>query len=383
VSLPIERNCVTIALHQSQVQKISMLSLNQGTTLKTQPSNSDLTVNLSLNCRTALAITTFLLLILLLCSCTNQLPLYNSNPIKNTNTLNPHYVTTRQGQIEYYRFGKGTPIILIPGYVTDVTSWDRDFLLTLAQHHDVIILNNRNVGGSITHSSHYESSDLAHDIDRLIKTLQLKKPAILGISMGGMIAQAVVIHYANDIGQLILINTLIAGNKAVHPNPEIEKSLYNMPTDKLHRYFMAIHLFFPPNWQVRMGYKLATNRFLPAHYTEVNPAAIIPAQRHFIVNWLHDNTAARKIAKLRMPVLILNGKADIIIPPVNSVILAHTIPKAILLRWQEGGHAMIYQFPEEIGNAINNFLLTSSTIGPSHPLTGDNHHYETTSQHTP
>ena len=57
-----------------------------------------------------------------------------------------------------------------------------------------------------------------------------------------------------------------------------------------------------------------------------------------------------------MPVLILNGGADVVIPPVNSIILANTIPQARLMRWPEGGHAMIYQYPEELAGAINDFI---------------------------
>jgi pimeloyl-ACP methyl ester carboxylesterase len=55
-------------------------------------------------------------------------------------------------------------------------------------------------------------------------------------------------------------------------------------------------------------------------------------------------------------VLILNGKADIVIPPANSVILAKVIPRAQLVRWNDGGHAMIFQYPEAIGDEINNFM---------------------------
>ena len=57
-----------------------------------------------------------------------------------------------------------------------------------------------------------------------------------------------------------------------------------------------------------------------------------------------------------MPVLILNGEADSVIPPINSIILTRTIPHAQLVRWKEGGHAMIYQYPEQIANTVNDFI---------------------------
>ncbi len=121
------------------------------------------------------------------------------------NQLAPHYASIQQGKIEYYELGHGTPIVLIPGYATDVTSWNKVFVATLASHHRVIILNNRNVGGSHLPSSHYGSQDLANDTDQLIHQLHLKKPAVIGISMGGMIAQQLAIMHPNSVGQLILI----------------------------------------------------------------------------------------------------------------------------------------------------------------------------------
>lgn len=82
----------------------------------------------------------------------------------------------------------------------------------------------------------------------------------------------------------------------------------------------------------------------------------MPQQRQLIERWLDDNATAKKISQLPMPVLVLNGEADIVIPPVNSEILANTIPHAQLVRWKEGGHAMIYQYPVEMGNKINHFI---------------------------
>ena len=57
-----------------------------------------------------------------------------------------------------------------------------------------------------------------------------------------------------------------------------------------------------------------------------------------------------------MPVLILNGTADAVIPPINSSILVQTIPHAELIRWKDGGHAMIYQYPKQIAQCIDNFI---------------------------
>lgn len=292
--------------------------------------------------------------ILAACSLHNSLvSQYLSTP---SNTLQPHYATVKNGRIQYFRFGHGSPIILIPGYATDISSWSNTFLKELATHHELIVLNNRNVGGSIVNSSRYDIKDLASDTWQLIEDLHLKKPAILGISMGGMIAQQLAILHPAQLGSLILINTAIAGHQAIHPSPDIEKKMKYRPTYKIARLTSALELFSPPSAAARMTYALISDRFLPKNYKEADTSSIMPTQEKLVMGWIKDDTAATQIATLPMPTLVLNGEADVVIPPINSVILAETIPHAQLKRWQNGGHGMIFQYPASIAEAVNAFV---------------------------
>lgn len=236
-----------------------------------------------------------LVLILFMSACTIQHQFENRQVYQILNQASPHYAAIDQGQLEYYQFGRGSPIVLIPGYVTDITSWNKPFLSALAQKHQLIVFNNRNVGGSYVNASHYQSQDLAKDIHQLIKKLHLKKPAIVGLSMGGMIAQQLAVRYPQDIGQLILINTAIAGKQSVRPSPTVEKLILNMPTNKLGRYLLARKLFFPKSERTAMGQALIFDRFQPKKYTEINPRSVISEQRQLILQWAQDDTSAKKI----------------------------------------------------------------------------------------
>lgn len=278
---------------------------------------------------------------------------------KTESPLIPQYTRVVGGKMEYYQLGKGSPIVLIPGYATDVSSWSSDFLYALAKKHQLIILNNRNVGGSRIHSERYRSSDLANDVAQLIQNVQLKKPTVLGISMGGMIAQQVAVLHPNLVGQLILINTAIAGHQSVHPSPKMEQKLLAIPHNKLGFYNVAVNLFFPSAWKIKMAGKLITDRFQPKNYNEIDLKRIIPYQHKLLMGWGQDEVTAKKIRLLPMPVLILNGSVDVVIPPINSSILAKTIPHAELIRWKEGGHAMIYQYPKEVAYIIDGFITKS------------------------
>lgn len=271
------------------------------------------------------------------------------------NNLLPNYVAIPHGQIEYYQTGQGTPIILISGYATDVSSWNRKFLVTLQQNHKLYIPNNRGVGKSKIASVSYQSEDLANDIYAMIQQLKIKKPTIIGISMGGMIAQKLAVLHPEVLGKLVLINTAISGEKAVLPSNQVKETLLNL-SNKFGFFLTAIKFFFPPEWKVKMIYALIVEHFQPRNLTPIDLNLILKKQQQLILNWPKDNNTAEKLKKINIPVLILNGEADIIIPPINSLLLSNTIPHAKLMRWQDGGHAMIYQYPKEIGNAIHHFI---------------------------
>lgn len=267
-----------------------------------------------------------------------------------------HFISVEKGQLEYYQLGSGSPIVLITGYGMDISSWNRKFLLALSKQHRVVVFNNRNIGRSFIRSLKYDTVSLARDTHQLISKLHLKKPAVLGISMGGMIAQQFAVLYPKQVSHLILINTAIAGKKAIHPSIATERKVWAMPASKFGQYFFALNLFFPTDEKWRMAVVLVKDRFSPKDYVSLDVSGVLPFQRLLVLRWLHNEAVAERLAKLTLPVLVLNGASDAVIPPINSNILVQVIPHAKLQQWRDGGHAMIYQYPEELAQVINRFM---------------------------
>jgi pimeloyl-ACP methyl ester carboxylesterase len=271
--------------------------------------------------------------------------------------LKPRYLSITGGQLEYFQLGQGSPIVLIAGYACDVTSWNRHFLLKLAQQHQVIIFNNRNVGGSQFQSNDYDAAALAADTVQLVRGLQLKTPTIIGLSMGGMIALQFAVSYSNEVGRLILMNTILPGENAHHPDEKVQEELINMPKNMISLYLLSFRLFFPRSTILPVTVALIKDRFLPKNYnTPGFTDAVLTQQQSLVKKWSQDEETAQEISKLQMPTLILNGGADKVFPPDNSEILSQTILHAQLIRWAKGGHAMIFQYPVEIAIAITTFI---------------------------
>lgn len=280
-----------------------------------------------------------------------------SSDAQASERLIPSYLPVKHGEIEYYRFGEGDPIVLINGYGNNVSSWNRHFLNELSRQHEVIIFNNRNVGGSVIRSASYTSLDLANDTWQLIEGLHLQQPTILGFSMGGMIAQQVTILHPKEIKNLILLNTAMAGSQAVAPDNVIQDTMFNPPANALKRDTAIIKILSPRGWRLHTALSLEFDKFKPDQIEPLPSKAILNKQRQLIVDWSNNNDAAKQIARLDLPVLILNGGSDQILPPKNSDVLFHNIHTAKLVRWQDGGHSMIFQHPREIAYVINDFLI--------------------------
>lgn len=298
-----------------------------------------------------------LLISLMACATIIKEP-YTSN---NASPIRLQYAHVKNGQIEYVRFGHGSPIIFINSYTADLSYWDIRMLNRLATQHDLIIINNRNVGNSYANDRNYSARDLAEDNYQLIQTLHLKHPAVLGISMGGFIAQQLAVMHPHQISALILINTAIAGY-AVYPSVSVEHTIFNLSRNIIIRSFQFIPIVAPEGDRTQFTFAILQYRLIPPGYPYDNfPSdATLAQQRSLILNWANDKNTFKEIAHLQTPTLILNGGADILLPPINSDIFAKNIRHSTLIRWQEGGHVMIFQYPIEIADRINNFLADYS-----------------------
>lgn len=107
----------------------------------------------------------------------------------------------------YYEMeGQGHPLILICGYTSDLSSWD--FIRgELAKHFQLLLFDNRGAGRTQVPEGKFTIDQMAEDTIALARHLNLKRPHILGHSMGGMIAQMIAYRYPDFIGKAIFSST--------------------------------------------------------------------------------------------------------------------------------------------------------------------------------
>ena len=96
-------------------------------------------------------------------------------------------------QLDYERAGEGPPLLAIMGMSGTYLHWGEPFLSQLRESFEVIVYDHRGVGSSSRLEGPITIAELAADAAGLIRALELDSVHVLGISMGGMVAQELVL----------------------------------------------------------------------------------------------------------------------------------------------------------------------------------------------
>ena len=106
----------------------------------------------------------------------------------------------------YREVGAGSPLLLITGFGASMDDWPPSFVDTLAGQHEVIVLDNAGVGQTSAAASSSITA-MADQTSDLMSALHLRRSAVLGWSMGGMIAQALAVDHPAQVSRLVLTAT--------------------------------------------------------------------------------------------------------------------------------------------------------------------------------
>ncbi len=106
---------------------------------------------------------------------------------------------TSMGSVGYRTFGSNPPLIVIMGYGGTLETWDPRFVDALAQHHRVVMFDNAGIGKTQALAAPLTIDAMAGQTSAVITALGLKKPDVLGWSMGGMIAQALAVEHPSQV----------------------------------------------------------------------------------------------------------------------------------------------------------------------------------------
>ncbi|MDA8330171.1 MAG: alpha/beta hydrolase [Candidatus Dormibacteraeota bacterium] len=255
-----------------------------------------------------------------------------------------------------HEVGRGAPLLLIPGLGTDHHAfvWN---VGELSRRWRCLVLDQRGIGGSDATPGPYTMGQLADDAGAVVAALAPSGAFVMGVSMGGMVAQELAIRHPDAVLSLVLGCTGPGGRVAVRADPADTRLLLGGDAKE-------------PGLAYRVACQVLYERTWREHHPEVIEDAVHWRATHpvrpgvFAAHWAairHHDTGDR-LGQISAPTLVLHGTSDVVMPPGNGAVLAERIPHSTL-RWLAGrGHMFFQEDPGVTLALLEEHLLTPAGV---------------------
>ena len=258
-------------------------------------------------------------------------------------------------ELYYERTGDGEPLLLIQGMSGTHHAWGRPFLTALEQSFECIVFDNRGVGGSSITEEPFTIAELAADSDGLLDALAIDRAHVLGISMGGMVAQQLALAHPERLLSLTLGCTYCGGPGSILMDPaDFQNMAEAMASGDRARVLRAM-------WELNLSpaFRAEEGRF--AEFAAMAEAATVP-QRTIELQLqaiVAHNTQSR-LPELETPTLVIHGTADRVLPYPNGELIASLLPNGHLQTLADGGHMFWWEQPTRAAELVRAYAPASA-----------------------
>jgi 3-oxoadipate enol-lactonase len=260
-------------------------------------------------------------------------------PVANVNGIDINYELEGDGD---------ETIVLVNGLADDLQTWAFQMEDLLGAGYRVLRFDNRGIGASSAPPGPYTTELFAQDTKALVDELGITGFHLLGVSMGGMIAQEYALAYQDDLRSLTLACTYAA------PGPFCSR-MFSMWADMAPRLGVPFVMRDVTLWAFTVPFFEQQKETLAEFEAEMaqlsQPVEVYLAQLSSIQT--HDTTA--RLGEIRVPTLVLAGEEDILIPVRLSRRLQEGIPGSVW-RTTPGGHACLWESPQPFNRAVLDFI---------------------------
>jgi 3-oxoadipate enol-lactonase len=257
-------------------------------------------------------------------------------------------VDTGDIQLDYERSGSGAPLLLIMGMSGTALHWGEPFLELLRRDFDVIAYDHRGVGASSRLDGPVTIRQMADDAAALLGALQLDSAHVVGISMGGMIAQELALANPHAIRTLTLGCTYCGGpGSALASEAVIAKLGAAMASGDRERALRA-------GWEINVSPAMAADDDAYATFREIGnrrAVAVDVIMQQLQACAAHD--AYERLPELaELPTLVIHGTVDELLPVQNGRLIASRIPGSRLEIFDDVGHLFFWERPERSAELV-------------------------------
>ncbi len=242
--------------------------------------------------------------------------------------------------------GAGPRVLLIMGLGMRGALW-RPQIEALSPEHRVATYDHLGLGGSEPPARRPTIRGMARDALRVLDALGWQAAHVVGVSMGGMIAQEVVLRAPARVRSLTLIATHAGGFRAaLPPLPGIVRFVQANTTGPEGRIRALAQLLYTPEFLAARGARLDAR--LAQMVGARAPAAVVLGHLEAVAR----HRALQRLGQISAPTLVVRPGRDILIRAHNSDVLARRIRGARLLRLDDAGHGLTFEKARELNDAI-------------------------------
>jgi 3-oxoadipate enol-lactonase len=256
-------------------------------------------------------------------------------------------------ELNYERAGDGEPMLLIQGMSATHLAWGRPFLARLEPSFDCIVFDNRGMGRSGQAELPFTIADMAEDAVGLLGALGIESAHVVGISMGGAIAQQLALAHPERIRTLTLGATFCGGPEGTLMAPEDLQMLgAAYASGEPEQVYRAM-------WEINIS---PAHRADDSHFDAFREMATrLPAPRPVVMQQMRacaEHDTSGRLDRISLPTLVIHGTADRLIKVSNGKLIARLIPAPIELL-EDVGHMFWWEQPERSAELIRDHALAA------------------------
>jgi pimeloyl-ACP methyl ester carboxylesterase len=255
-------------------------------------------------------------------------------------------------ELHYERGGSGEPLLMIQGMSGTHVAWGEPFLAPLRESFDVIAFDNRGIGLSGPVEGPFTIAEMAEDAAGVLDRLELESAHVVGISMGGMIAQDLALAHPERLRSLTLGCTYCGGLGArLMPRENVEILAAGMMSGDRDK---AIRASYEVN--LSPAFRADESRYAAFH----EMATSVPAAKQTIelqAQAIFGHDTSGRLGEITTPTLIVHGTDDGVLPYPNGELIASLMPAARLETLEDVGHMFWWEQPERSAELIREHAL--------------------------
>ena len=252
--------------------------------------------------------------------------------------------------IDYMVEGQGEPLVMIMGLGGARGSW-RYQTRFFKKYYRTVTFDNRGVGNSDKPAGPYSIKMMVDDTIGLTDYLGIDKAHVLGVSMGGMIAQELAINHPERVNKLVLGCTFAKAGRSAD-SPEMNKAMEafgKSPLDEESQRKLISEM-------LDLSFNTRSSRVF------VRPFAKVAIRFYSITGIIEQMKAVSRhdtIDRLKMikaPTLVITGSEDRLVNPASSEVIAKLVPNAKLVIISGGGHTFFMEMHSDFNTEVLHFL---------------------------